>query len=237
MKYQSYNYNEKMEFTKSYHFPSLTFCPVMESKYPPGIMELGNVSDQAGRQYWHLIKTVDEPDRLRTYNINDVDINSPTFRQIFNAPTTIFANLNDKQRQMVKSLFKSLFIDCYYGGDKCDNDDFHDTPHPLYVNCKTFIPKNPMMLGAHLGFHSIVMIPYDSKVSEKVSPYQESKPMNNIHGLKLSIHPQNSDPDITNNGIRLMIGNAPSIIVSQTDFKRLGTPYSECQFYSHGPIR
>ena len=144
-------------------------------------------------------------------------------------PEYAFANMPANKRSLIGTVFDSLVVSCRFAEQKCSAENFELHANPKYVNCFTFKPKtlnaryDNHLPGPEFGLSLILR-----GEPTLVTTYYGSVNTLNTNSIHLGIHPPNTMPFLSSNGLHIIPGMSTSIELDQKEFQRLETPYSDC---------
>ncbi len=140
----------------------------------------------------------------------------------------VYSNLDQQHRSAFGVKFEDLVVDCFYKGQTCTEDDFKLYLHPSLINCFTFQPslfnKTSQALGGPRNGLTLIL----RSVPNINYQYERLDPMQNIESIRLAVHAPGTVPFMTKNALNLKPGESTSISLMAKTFKRLGSPYTDC---------
>lgn len=151
------------------------------------------------------------------------------FYSFLNESSSIFANLPSNLTNHVGVQFDSLVANCKFAGLDCDAKHFELYVHPTYINCYTFKSElvnakhKNKLLGPEFGLSLLLR-----GEPTLVETYSKNSNIQGTNSLHLHIHPPNTMPFVSSDGLDINPGISTSIEINQKQFIRLGDPYSDC---------
>ena len=138
----------------------------------------------------------------------------------------IFANIPSKYRNLIGTQFENFVVHCRFGEHDCGIENFETIISTRYLSCFTFKAKTIVtsgLLGAQQGLSLVLRgeIPL-------IRRYRVFQNTENTRSIHMRIHPRNTMPFLTSTGGDIIPGMSTAIELSQRDFTRLESPYTNC---------
>ena len=165
--------------------------------------------------------------------------NIPVFQMVLTR-TTIATNLGPELVSSAGVPFKELIVTCRFGGHDCNRTrDFSQFFDPYYYNCFTYnapVPDDPDSIlaeGLENGWSTTVltgsgMMDQNQRVRMIPGSHEYMSPMSSSEGVRLVIHPRNSEPYPHTEGFDVPPGYSVSFGVKARENQRIGPPHGNC---------
>lgn len=136
--------------------------------------------------------------------------------------------------------FKEFIVTCRYGGHECDRErNFRQFFDSYYYNCFTFAPPEPeepnslLAEGLENGWTATVlsgsgMLDKNEEIRLIPGTHERFSPMSGTEGVRVVIHPPDTEPFPHTEGFDVPPGHAVTFGVRARKNVRIGAPHGNC---------
>ena len=227
--YLNYDYYEVITVKPDVNrtFPDITICDNVR------ISDHALQKFEEARAILERLQSVGASVLKRKDDLTDIyskEVVDKMYNLLIGESEALFANIPLKLIHHLGTQFDSLVASCKFGQQECGVKNFELYISPKYINCYTFKAQSMNsnfknnLLGPEFGLSLILRgEPLLGHI------YTESSNVENTNSIHLHIHPPNTIPFVSSDGLDINPGMSTSIELNQKQFIRLGSPYSECQ--------
>ena len=169
----------------------------------------------------------------------DTSIDMHVFQTVLTR-TTIATNINRTLVSQAGVPFKEFIVTCRFGGHDCNKTrDFHQFFDSYYYNCFTYVapqPDNPdstLAEGLENGWSTVVltgsgMLDQNEEIRMIPGTHERFSPMSSSEGVRVVIHPPNTEPYPHTEGFDVAPGYSVSFGVKARENIRIQQPHGNC---------
>ncbi|ELT93367.1 hypothetical protein CAPTEDRAFT_212912 [Capitella teleta] len=167
------------------------------------------------------------------------DVDREMFQTVLTR-TTFATNINRDIIATGGVPFKEFIVTCRFGGHPCNRtQDFKHLFDPYYYNCYTYeapttrVPESSLAEGLENGWSTTVLTGsgmLDRNENIRIIPgtHEYLSPMSSSEGVRVVIHPPNTEPYPHTEGFDLPPGYSVSFGVRARQTIRIGAPHGNC---------
>jgi hypothetical protein len=211
------------------NFPSVTLCNIQPMSLTTSQAYAQNQSTLYYR--WDNITLEYLAEVASSLNRSD------EFETLYNRlrqPTGFFENIGH-EAQEIGHQSHDFLLDCTFGLEHCDFENFTYFQSPTYYNCFTFnggnLSKENLIArstGPQEGLSLIMYLESDNGDFLYNGTYYTFSKTGNAAGVRVVIHPPGTRPSPIDNGFDVSPGYSSSVGVKVLQQERLGEPFGPC---------